>query len=396
MKLILGRPLTYPPLGSVTLDEDDLNIARGLLKDHEGWFHPEMVRRFENVFAEWNGSKYAFAFMGGRVALSACIHAIELKPGDEAILPGYTCVVVPNAFLYAGIKIVYCDIELDTFGLNAACLEDRISANTRAILLPHHYGLVCRDYEKIIEIAHRHGLFVIEDCCHGTGAEYKGRKIGNLGDMAFYSMEQSKVLTTIQGGIAVTNNELLAKRTREYWVQALYPEEDLIDKQLHSVLINYYAFKDVGRWWKGDLYRWIYRDKRIISTTEEELKGVKPRHYGKKMPSAIAAVGLNQLAKVDRYNQLRRQTAKKWDDWCDANGYRKPVVIPESLPVFLRYPVIVEPERKKNTSWGRKKLNLELGVWFETNIHPADWPVEGCPMADRAVKQCINFPGVIF
>ena len=374
-KIALGRPLTYPGLISVTLDMDDVDIAGKWLGNREHWHKPGLVQEYENKFAHWNGSKYAFAFMGGRVALSACIYALNLKPGDEAILPGYTCVVVPNAFNYSGIKIIYSDIELDTFGLDATLMEDKITPRTKVILLPHHYGLVCRDYEKIIEIARQRGLYVIEDCCHGTGAEFKKRKIGNYGDMAFYSTEQSKIMTTIQGGMAITNNDLFAERIKKYYEDARYPDAELIDKQLHSLIINYHAYKDQQRWWKGDLYRLRYQDKIIVSTTKKEMQGLKPGYYGQKMPAPIAAIGLNQLKKVDSYNELRRQTAKKWDAWCDANGYGKPFVAPETTPVYLRYPVMVEPEKKKNTSWAQRELGVNLGVWFETNIHPADWRV---------------------
>ena len=141
--------------------------------------------------------------------------------------------------------------------------------------------------------------------------------------------------------------------------------------------------------------RLLHRDKIIISTTKEEEQGIKPGYYGKKMPAPIAAIGLNQLKKVDRYNKIRRKTAKKWDDWCDNHGYKKPVVASGSVPVYLRYPVMVEPQKKKDTSWAQKELGVSLGVWFVSNIHPADWRVEGCPNADRAVSQCINFPSLM-
>jgi dTDP-4-amino-4,6-dideoxygalactose transaminase len=394
-KLVLGYPLTTPSLGSVTLDRDDLLIAKNQLRNKKDWFNPDIVKEYERAFAKWNGSKYAFVFMGGRVALSACIYALELKPGDEVILPGYTCVVVPNAFHFAEIKTVYSDIELDTYGLDASLVEDKITPKTKAILLHHLYGIVCRDYEQIIEIAKRHNLYVIEDCSQSTGAVFKHKKVGNQGDLAIYSSEQSKVFTTIQGGMAVTNDDLLAARFKEYYDQAGYPDADLIDKQLHSVMINYYLYKDSQRWWKGELIRLLYRDKIIISTTDEEDRGIKPSYYGKKMPSAIAAIGLNQLKKTDGYNELRRQTARKWDKWCENNGYKKPLIIQDSVPVYLRYPVMVEPEKKSDTSWAYKELGVSLGVWFVSNIHPATWQVVGCPNADKAVKQCVNFPGLI-
>ncbi|MCD4676664.1 MAG: aminotransferase class I/II-fold pyridoxal phosphate-dependent enzyme [Desulfobacula sp.] len=395
VKLFLGYPLTTPSLGSVTLDHDDLLITKNLLRNKKNWFNPDIVKKYERAFAKWNGSKYAFAFMGGRVALSACIYALNLKPGDEVILPGYTCVVVPNAFHFAGVKTTYSDIELDTYGLDTSLIEEKITPKTKAILLHHLYGLVCRDYEKIIEIARKHKLYVVEDCSQSTGAAFKNRKIGNFGDVAIYSSEQSKVFTTIQGGMAVTNDDLLAERLKDYYGQASYPGARLIDKQLHSVIINYYSYKDPQRWWKRDLIRLLYSDKIIISTTKEEEQGIKPTYYGCKMPSPIAAIGLNQLKKIDHYNEQRRQTAKKWDEWCENNGYKKPLIIQNSISVYLRYPVVVETEKKSDTSWAYKKLGITLGVWFVSNIHPATWQVDGCPNANKAVKRCINFPTIL-
>ena len=130
----------------------------------------------------------------------------------------------------------------------------------------------------------------------------------------------------------------------------------------------------------------------FISTTSEEMDGIMSPDYIGKMPASVAELGLNQLKKIDRYNQLRRRVALKWDNWCDEGGYRKPLVIEGSVPVFLRYPVMVEPEKKLDTSWASEELKVEAGVWFVTNLHPSNRRVEGCPNADKAVRQCINFP----
>jgi dTDP-4-amino-4,6-dideoxygalactose transaminase len=379
----------------MTLDKDDVVIARNWLKDRPQWYDASVVAEYEKRFALWNGSKYAFAFMGGRVALSACIYALGLEPGDEVILPGYICVVVPNAFHFAGVKTVYSDIELDTYGLDASLIEEKITPKTKAILLHHLYGLVCRDYEKIIENARKHGLYVIEDCAQSTGALFKNRRIGNLGDVAIYSSEQSKVFTTIQGGVAVTNDAEIAERLAQYYQKAPYPNEERIERLLHNVIINYYSYKHPQRWWRADFIRHKYRDSILISTTKEEEQGLKPSHYGCRMPAPMADIGINQLKKMDEYNRRRRETAKKWDQWCNGQGYEKPSVIPESTPVFLRYPIMVEPEKKEDTRWAYRELGISLGVWFVSNIHPVDWPVEGCPKADMAVKQCVNFPTLV-
>lgn len=393
--VLAGRPLAMPSLGSMTLDKDDVRIARAWLKQRSRWTDLEETNSFAAEFARWNGSRYAFAFLGGRVALSACIEALGLSPGDEVIVPGYTCVVVPNAFKYAGVKVVYADIELDTYGLDAARAEEKITPRTRAILLQHLYGLVCRDYDAILDLARRRHLRVIEDCAHATGAEYRGRKVGNLGDVAFYSCEQSKVLNTVMGGLAVTNDDALGARLKSFFDRAPLPDEDSVDRQLNTLLLNYYRFKHPRRWVLAELAQRRYGAKEVISTTEEEERGIKPARYGQKMPAPVAAVGRNQLRKIDAYNALRRQTALRWDRWCEQTGLRAPLVVEGSVPVFLRYPVIVSPEKKRDLRWAEESLGVSPGVWFESNIHPVPGRIADCPNADAAVAGCINLPCLI-
>jgi perosamine synthetase len=387
-----GAPVTTPPFVAMTMDHDDVCVIREWFSRRNEWFDDDFVHSFQEEYARWNGSKFAFAFMGGRVALSACIHALNLQPGDEVIVPGYTCIVVANAFRFAGIEPVFVDIELDTYGLDATQLERRITRRTKAILLHHLYGLVCRDYPLLIDVARRNAIAVIEDCAHSAGAIYHDQKVGNLGDVAFYSSEHSKAFTTYNGGLATTNDPSLSRRLAEYHRHSPYPDDDSIDALLHNLLLDYYAFKHRFRWFTGDLYSFFYGHKRIASTSADEEKGVCPAFYRRKMPAPIAAVGRNQIAKLDRYNERRRQTARKWDAWCDAQGYRRPLVVPNSEPVYLRYPVLVEPDKKLNPNWSRRTLCVDHGVWFKSHLHPVEGEISMCPNATTAVRQCINLP----
>jgi perosamine synthetase len=387
-----GRPLARVEMGPLTLDSDDVKLARYWLGHKDLWGDDGFVKRYEEAFALWNQSKHAYAFASGRVALSSIIYALDLQPGDEVIMPGYTCVVVANAFHFAGIRIVYADIELDTYGIDISSLADRIGPKTRAILLHHLYGLVCRDYSAIIDLARTHGLKVIEDCAQSAGARYGGLCVGNRGDAAFYSSEQSKVYSTIQGGIAVTNQDDLGSRIRDFRDRAPYPDDAWTNKLLYNVILSYYGFKHRQRWWLRDVVNALYGRNRLISTTNEEERGLQPDRYGWKMVGPVASIGLNQLRKVDSYISIRRKHAESWDRWCDANGYRRPMVIKDSAPVFLRYPVLAEPEKKSNPSWAESELNIELGLWFVGNLHPTSQKIDQCPQSAVAVRQCVNFP----
>lgn len=395
-KHILDRdreaPVDFFGLASMTLDDDDAALAREWLKRREAWKDEGEVETYHREFASWNGSRSAFSFMAGRVALSSLIEALGLDAGDEVLIPGYTCVVVPNAFALAGVAVVYADIELETYGLDAKRLEERITPSTRAILLHHLYGLVCRDYEEIIRIARRHGLSVIEDCTQATGAEYQGQKVGHRGDVAFYSSEQSKLFDTIQGGVATTNDPALAERLRDIHARASYASEELIERQLVSVITRFGQVRGRQRPWRTDWERLRYRHDPIISTTPEEYSGARPETWGQKLPAPIAALGRNQLRKLDGYNVIRRHNARRWEKWCEGHGYQRPLVISGSRAVFLRYPVLVEEAKKLDTSWSLRELGVGLGVWFTSNLHPSDRLVSGCPNADTAVRQCINFP----
>ena len=395
ISFLKGLPTTFPSLGSMTLDADDVDLAHHLLSQRAYEDDSKATLHYEQEFARWNGSEHAYAFMSGRVALSAAIYALGLAPGDEVIVPGYTCVVVPNAFHFAGIKTVYCDIELNSYGLDATQIENKITPKTRAILLHHLYGLVCKDYETILDIAKSYNLKVIEDCAQATGAEFKGLKVGNRGDIAFYSSEQSKVFNTIQGGMAITNDHKLAERIKEYYDKAPLPDIRWTSNLLYNVILNYYQNKHPQRYWLGDLAYLRYGNKRMISTTQREIDGLQPKSYGKRMPSALALLGSNQLKKIDTYNNLRRKAITRWDQWAETKGYDKPLVLTGSIPVFLRYPILVEAEKKQDISWSLKEVGCLAGVWFTSNLHPSSQPVSDCPNSNKAVKQCINFPSLL-
>jgi dTDP-4-amino-4,6-dideoxygalactose transaminase len=259
-------------------------------------------------------------------------------------------------------------------------------------LLHHLYGLVCRDFEAILEIARRRGLAVVEDCAHAAGATWRGRRVGTWGDLAFYSSEASKVFCTVQGGIAATGDDGLAERLREWQERAPFPAAERTRGLLRTLRLRYAQCKHPQRRWRRHLAEARYGADRLASTSEDECRGRRPEHYGERLPAPLAAIGLTQLAKVDAYNQERRATAALWSDWCRQRGLPTPRVLPGSEPVFLRYPVLVEPARKRDLAWALGELGLRPGRWFESQLHPSAQLVEGCPNGRRAAEGCINLP----
>ena len=388
---VTGRTRVAPPLGSNTMGVDDLEIINNWLKRKDEWYNEKETETLNREFAQWNGSAHAFSFMAGRDALSAAIDALGLKKEDEVIIPGYTCVQVPNAFHFAGVKVVYADIELDTYGINARGLEKKITPRTKAIVIHHLYGLVCRDYEALLNLARKRKLKVIEDCAQAAGAEFKGEKVGNQGNVAIYSCEHTMPFTAGQGGLVTTNNSSIAKKLEQIYTQTQFPDEKRVQALLDTLLYNYYAYAHPKRWFLKDWKGYTFRNRLVEPLTQDEIYGIRPDFYGTRMPAPIAAVALNQLKKLDRFNEQRRANAVLWDMWCKEAGYKKPTVIEDSKPIFLRYPVLVEPQKKDDLNWAWEQLKVEPGTWFQANIHPSGSAVNS-PISDKAVAGCINLP----
>jgi len=170
---------------------------------------------FEEAFASYCGVKHGIACANGTTGLHMALEVLGVGPGDEVIIPDFTIIVSANVVMLAGATPVLVDVERDTWCIDPAKIEAAITPRTKAIMVVHMYGHPC-DMDPIREIARRHGLSVIEDCCQSHGATYKGRMTGSLSDIAVFSFYGNKVITTGEGGMLVTNDAGHAERARTY------------------------------------------------------------------------------------------------------------------------------------------------------------------------------------
>lgn len=390
----LGRPerLSPTPFVGQTLGPDDVRLAEKLLSEPDSYLDEHLVRRFESDFVATTGCRYAFAFRSGREALSAALQGLDLHPGDQSVLPGYTCVVVPNAFRYAGVEVVYADIEAESYGIDITDLRQKVTRDTKVILLQHLYGLVSRDYEEVLNLASERGIAVIEDCAHSTGAQQSGLSVGLRGDVAVFSSEQSKVLNTIRGGVVVTESDGIAERIAAYRDSAPQTTVDEVRAMLSGIVLGYAVLREAQHPLRAAVAELRYGRRRIDSTSPEEIRGVRPADYGRRMAGAIAALASNQLSKMPDFNAARRKNAKVWDQWCRERDLTPPFVKRDSTPVFLRYPVQVPEAMKNDPSWARRELGFDVGLWFTGTHHPVDRNTGLCPVADACVRTVINLP----
>jgi len=191
-------------------DESDINAVVEVVRSGK-WGNPDcadLVKSFEDEFASFCGTKYALACVNGSVALRLALIACNVKPGDEVIIPPYTFIATSTIVLEANCVPVFVDIDPDTYNLDPSKIESAITKRTKAIIPVHFAGQAC-DMDGIMAIAEKYNLKVIEDACHGHGAEYKGKKLGSIGDAGCFSFQSSKNLTCGEGGMVITNDENL-------------------------------------------------------------------------------------------------------------------------------------------------------------------------------------------
>jgi perosamine synthetase len=394
--LLRGWPITYTGTTSMTIDQDDLDLAAGLLRDRSSWSDPSPIDDLERAFAAWNGSRHALTFVSGRVALAAAARALGLGPGDEIVVPGYTCVVVANALRHAQITPVYADIELDTYGLDATALIDSITPRTKAVLVHHLYGLVSRDLTGTMQIARDRGLAIIEDCAQAAGAELGGVRVGNFGDIGIFSADPSKPFTCVQGGLATVNDDGLFARLQAIQRTMRTHDDETTANRLRNLSLNYTLNKDPQRWWSADLAWARQGHEYFFGIPSPEVDGAAPADADCRMSPPLARIALNQVRKLDHYNRRRRANAVRWMEWCAAKGFAAPVVVAESTPTFLRYPVLVRPGMKRDLRWAYRSLGVVPGAWFTSHLHPAPIRLDHLPNATAAVDRCINFPTLYF
>lgn len=339
-----------------------------------------------------------YVFESGRSAFLAILKCLNLPKESEVILQAYTCVAVPNSVIWAGLKPVYIDIDPYTFNMSARDLEEKISARSRVLLIQHTFGLPA-DMDKLLVIAKKHNLFVIEDCAHSLGSEYKEIQTGNFGDAAFFSFGRDKVISSVFGGFAVIRNDELAHKMELLYHECNEPSKKWIVQQLLQPIITFFAKKTYNIL-VGKIILWLSKRMNLLSKAvyPQEKYGQKPRFLLKKMPNALAILAMNQLAKLDKFNNHRRQIAKVYNqELKDLDFLTTPNINSDVTHIYLRYNIL--SARSEKLFGFAKKENIFLGDWYNSPIAPRginyqaiNYIPKSCPVAEEISAKSINLP----
>lgn len=347
------------------LTKEDKKAVSEALKSRWLTGGPRAIR-FEKIFAEYIGVKHSISVSSCTAALHLSMRVLNIKPGDEVIVPVFTFAATANAPLFCGARPVFADIDEKTFNISPKDILNKITSRTKAIIPVHYGGQPC-DMKEILEIAEDYKLYVVEDCAHSLGAEYKGKKTGNLGIIGCFSFYPTKIITTLEGGMITTNDEHLARRLRilrEHGMTKSASERE-------SDFTWYYDVADLG--------------------------------YNYRLNEVQAALGISQLKRVEEGIERRIKAARCYRKKLESlSGIILPYEAPCRSHIFHLYVIKVQKDKAGIT---RDELFTKLvknGIGVSVHYTPLhllsfykkflDGRSSSFPIAEQVYEQVLSLP----
>jgi dTDP-4-amino-4,6-dideoxygalactose transaminase len=334
----------------------------------------------------------------GRVALYAILKSLDLKKGDEVIIPAFTCVVVPNAIIYAGLKPVYVDISPATYNMDINLIKKKITSRTKVIICQNTFGL-SSDLELIILLAKKYNLFTIEDCTHGFGGFYNGKPNGSYCDAAFFSTQWNKPFSTGIGGFLVANNDMIFDKLKILETNKVKPE--FFEKLLLNLLLVFRKFF-INKYTQSSLvkvYRFLSRYNLTVGSNRgEELNSINmPIDYYKDISRVQINEGIKSLRNIFQLNELRKKNAFQYTKYLKSKNRNHVEENVFTNHIFLKYPLLV---KDRNVFFElAQKSNINLGDWFLSPLHPVrdeldQWGLirNEYPVASSIAEKIVNLP----
>lgn len=301
------------------------------------------IAEFEAAFARRHGvdPPSAIAAAYGRMAFFYILKALDLPPGSEIIFPSLTFWVVPELARVAGLTVVFADVDPATFNMDPASVERLITDKTRAVVPTHLYGLPC-DMDRILQIAGRHSLIVLEDCAHSLGALYKGKPVGTFGTGALFSFQTLKPLNCYGGGLALVRDAAVAAKVRAIVDALPWPSEKrvrdrLLMGRLQRIFIKPWVFSI-------SLFPVLWISALIDANPDvflwEKIRSLHPLpdQYAERFPNAQAVIGLAALKRLDDWTAQAQANAQIVTRALSGlPGIQPPATPPDRTHVFYQY-----------------------------------------------------------
>lgn len=389
-----GLPRRLALLGGTTT-WGDCAVALRYMVDPRRLVRGPVIAEYERAFARQVGVRHAFSFWAGRVGLYGLLRALGIGDGDEVLLQVPTHIVVPNAVRFAGARPVYVDCRLEDYNMDLEQAERRITPRTKALVLQHTFGIPA-DLKSAEELANRHGLALIEDCVHALGATYDGRQVGSFGRAAFFSTEETKTISSTMGGMVVTDDPQLAERLRAFQEECRWTSASLTERYLSKLVLYHLMTQPHLHPYPRAIYDLVGRRNPLPQATgQDEMQGMRPTHYERRLSNGQAAIAMRQLGRLEGNLAHRRAISEVYGSVLSLLGLRSPEYSPKAEPAFVRYPVWVED---RAAAIKAAAPHTVLGTWFTSVLEEAASPSHGgyqagsCPRAEAAADHLVNLP----
>jgi perosamine synthetase len=355
-------------------------------------------QRFRGVVCQDLQVSNAYLFGSARSALYSILRCLQLEAGSEVLVTGFTCEVVPNAVMQAGLEPRYVDIDAKNLCMDPCSVSACITPRTRVLIVQHTFGIPA-PIEELLTMARQYGLFVIEDCAVAIGSRYRGRPVGSWGDAAIYSFELSKIITSCRGGMLVVNDEAVKTHMDAFYEEEV-PEQTpgsafraLLQLGLSGLLYRPHIFH-IGKYIVALFFRvglFSY------STTPVELQAGMPADYLVKLSSGQAAMLLRQWQRLPQIIEANCRASRAYAERLRGGGVILPQIDGVEEVNLIRYPLLVEDR----SSWIEcmTEAGIEAGLWFtaplsstEVNQELFGYREGMCPQAEWVAQRIINLP----
>ena len=340
----------------------------------------------------------AFYFYRGRVAFYALLRALGVEPGDEVLIPAFTCIAVPSPILGMRVRPVYVDINRSTYNIDPNDLEKKLTSKTRVIVAQHTFGIPC-DMDRIMATARRYGAAVIEDTCHVWGSKYKGLHLGSIGSAAFYSYDPGKPFIIGMGGAATVNSSQLRARMMDLY-GAFKPPRPSETAKLHLQYVAHRLTKHPRLFWRvRDFYRFLSNKGVAIATwTDDALEGRLGPDYEKALPPSLESRLRAHMLKGDQVISRHKSLAAQYESGLRDMGIFGLSIASDCEAVLICYPLqVTDKDRLLREA---RRASVELGDWFSSPVHPLSepqWSAVGyqkgsCPVAEDVSRHIVTLP----